>query len=376
MNKTKKFIAYSLILFLWIFLLEAISFTTLYVIQNKYNSLYFDYSKINIKPDLSNQNYSEKLGWISPQKNLDEFGARIDDGSYKSSCIDMFGDSFTFSLDVSDNEAWPKKLGVLLNCRVYNYGVSAYGSDQATMRHGFMKPSSKVAVLNHLSENIIRNVNQSRNFIYPSGELRLKPRYDLDNSNQLNYIPIPNIELENLNSIEYLNKNLLNDYFIPEGLSGIRMIENFSLPYSFELLRMVSNHWHVKSKIGQYPRHMPFYDFNHPSNGLKITVEIFKKFINQANYNNQYPIITIIPTCLDLEYINKKKRLPYQPLIDELLKNDIIFFDFSRTFLNTDNFYDFFVNCNGHPNASGYELMAKSFKDFINNDIYLLNNKN
>ena len=61
MNKTKKFIAYSLILFLWIFLLEAISFTTLYVIQNKYNSLYFDYSKINIKPDLSNQNYSENL---------------------------------------------------------------------------------------------------------------------------------------------------------------------------------------------------------------------------------------------------------------------------------------------------------------------------
>ena len=114
MNKTKKFIAYSLILFLWIILLEAISFTTLYVIQNKYNSLYFDYSKINIKPDLSNPNYSKKLGWISPKENLDKFGARIDDDNYKSSCIDMFGDSFTFSLDVGNNEAWPKKLGVLL----------------------------------------------------------------------------------------------------------------------------------------------------------------------------------------------------------------------------------------------------------------------
>ena len=63
-------------------------------------------------------------------------------------------------------------------------------------------------------------------------------------------------------------------------------------------------------------------------------------------------------------------------MIDELLKNDITFFDFSSSFLNTDNFYDLFGSCNGHPNAAGYELMAKSFKDFIDNDIYLLNDKN
>ncbi len=376
MNKTKKFIAYFLILFLWIFLLEIFSFSIIYVVQNKYNSLYFDYSRISSKPDSSNPNYSKNLGWISPKKNLDEFGARIDDYNYKSSCIDMFGDSFTFSLDVSNNEAWPKKLSTLLNCRVYNYGVSAYGSDQATMRHGFMEPSSNIAVLNHLSENIIRNVNQLRNLIYPSEQLRLKPSYILENSDVLTYLPMPQIELENLNSIEYLSKKLINEYFIPEGHAGIKMIKNFTFPYSLGLLKIISNHWHVKSKIRQYPRHMPFYALNHPSNGLKITVAIFKKFINQAKNNDQYPIITIIPTCLDLEYANKKKKLPYQSLIDELLKNDIIFYDFSSSFLNTDNFYDFFGSCNGHPNAAGYELMAKSFKDFIDNDIYLLNDKN
>ena len=79
-------------------------------------------------------NYSNELGWITPIAERDKIGARLNNDVYETTCIDMFGDSFTFSLDVSNNEAWPKKLSVLLDCRVYNYGVSAYGSDQILQR--------------------------------------------------------------------------------------------------------------------------------------------------------------------------------------------------------------------------------------------------
>ena len=47
------------------------------------------------------------------------------------------------------------------------------------MRYDSMAPQGDVVFLNHLSENIIRNVNQFRNLIYPGHEFALKPRFVL-----------------------------------------------------------------------------------------------------------------------------------------------------------------------------------------------------
>ena len=368
MNIKKKTFSYFLIFFFWIFLLEITSFGIISLVQIKFNTLYFDHAKIKFKPNNFNLNYSKYLGWLSPYENRDMHGARIDNNIYANNCIDMFGDSFTYSLNVDNENAWPKKLSEYLKCRVFNFGVSAYGSDQATMRHQIVKSNSNVAVLNHLSENIIRNVNQLRNFIYPNEQLKFKPRFIFNKYDELVYLPISDIDLENLLSKQYIYEKFPFDFFIPGGSSGINMLEDFSFPYTIELIKIISNHWHVKSKIKNEPRHMQFYNRAHPSNALKITISIFKRFINQAKMKNQKGIVTIIPTCLDLEYFKKNNTLPYQSLIDELLKNDIVFFDFSNSFLSTKNFYDYFGKCNEHPNILGYELMAKSFSEFIINN--------
>ena len=76
-------------------------------------------------------------------------------------CVSLFGDSFTFAAEVSDSEAWGNVLAGLLGCRVANYGVGGYGSDQAFLAMK-SRPADGAGVvfLNHLSENILRNVNQ------------------------------------------------------------------------------------------------------------------------------------------------------------------------------------------------------------------------
>ena len=108
------------------------------------------------------------LGWVKPVR---------DDLFPGEPCASVFGDSFTFSQEVSDAEAWPALLSGLLGCRVENYGVGGYGSDQAFLRFRQTPARGRVVMLNHLSENVLRNVNQFRNLIAPSHEWQLKPRF-------------------------------------------------------------------------------------------------------------------------------------------------------------------------------------------------------
>ena len=60
------------------------------------------------------------------------------------------------------------QLSKLINCKVNNFGVAGYGSDQATMLHEAIDITARISVPNHLSENVLRNVNQFRTLIYPS----------------------------------------------------------------------------------------------------------------------------------------------------------------------------------------------------------------
>ena len=74
-----------------------------------------------------------EFGWDSP--NQDKYGARIDRSNFKNSqpCIDVYGDSFTYG-HPNEVYAWPSQLSSLVKCRVRNFGVGGYGSDQAFIK--------------------------------------------------------------------------------------------------------------------------------------------------------------------------------------------------------------------------------------------------
>ena len=371
MNLAKNTIGYLVIFFIIFLLIELASYSVIYVFQNKYPNLYFDPSLISETSLKKSPNYSNSLGWITDYEERDVLGGRIDSNVYQNSCIDMFGDSFTYSSEVNAEDAWPKKLGELLKCKVHNYGVSGYGSDQATMRHQETKPSSKIVVLNHLSENIMRNVNQLRNLLYPDKDkgtpLKLKPRYFITKDGKLKKIPIPNLSIEDTFSSAKLNEQLTNEYFLPGGESGIREMNSFSFPYTYEMIHLISRHYRVKTRLQGIPmQHHYFYNNDHPSGALTLTHNIFLKFIDNAHKLGQKPIVTIIPTCRELKFIESNRIPSYQSLLDKMTQSNITHFDFTKSFLSHENYRTLFdKDCTSHPNVQGYLLMARAFKDYI-----------
>tara|TARA_B100000242_G_scaffold286316_1_gene251739 strand:- start:33 stop:1154 length:1122 start_codon:yes stop_codon:yes gene_type:complete len=359
----KNLIGYLFIIAIFFFMLEILSFASLYYLQDRLHTIIFDPNKITKFNTKKLNNYSEPLGWITAKEERDNIGARVSPNIYNSTCIEMFGDSFTFSADVSSEFAWPAQLSKLLNCKVNNFGVEGYGSDQATMLHELTKKTAKISVLNHLSENIIRNVNQFRTLIYPTNSIVLKPRYIISDQNTLDLIPKPDLNKFDLVNSKNLKHKLQNEYFIPGGLSGIK--EKLLFPYTLSFLDTIFNHYHLNSKLRSFPKHKKFYDKNHDSNALNVTYKIMEKFVYNSKSKGQLPIITIIPTCRDLEYFQKFGEKPYQPLLTELIDNDILHYDFMDKFSKQENFYNYFGTCSSHPNKDGYLFMAENFKDFL-----------
>lgn len=100
--------------------------------------------------------------------------------------IALFGDSFTAGDDARDEGAWSHLLEVNLNqagirTQALNFGVSAYGMDQAFLRwrHDGSVYSPDIVVFGLQAENLDRNVNVFRQLIHPMGPPFSKPRFVL-----------------------------------------------------------------------------------------------------------------------------------------------------------------------------------------------------
>ena len=99
--------------------------------------------------------------------------------------IASFGDSFTHGDEVKNEETWQEVLSTLgNNLEVINFGVPAYGLDQAYLRyehHGKMF-NPDIVLIGFMSENINRNVNIFPPFYVPDAAVPLsKPRFHILN---------------------------------------------------------------------------------------------------------------------------------------------------------------------------------------------------
>ena len=91
----------------------------------------------------SGMEYDSRLGWIPRPgrygsdwtSNVDSLGLRDNGRSMAATGrpILAVGDSFTFGNEVEDNETWPAYLEEILNKRVINAGVGAYGGPFRTL---------------------------------------------------------------------------------------------------------------------------------------------------------------------------------------------------------------------------------------------------
>ena len=316
------------------------------------------------------------LGWPSSKdfgkdgSPYDSSGSRIvtafPDPSRNQACISLYGDSFTWSAEVDDKHAWNNILSTQVGCRVANYGVGGYGSDQAYLRFKQnRRDHSKIVFLNHHSENILRNVNQFRDLLYPGEGLGFKPRFVIEGEGSFKLVPLPTFTEAQYKEV-VLNPGLYlkNEYFLPNGPSGITQA---TFPYTLAVLKAF-NQFHVKAKILGKSWYQDFYNSDHPSMGLEVTTNILTSFYQEALARGQTPVLTIIPGGKDLLYFSEHADWPYQNLIDELSRQQIPILNVGIGLMKHMTGQDpcsLFGDCRAHYNEKGYELLATVVYEFL-----------
>jgi hypothetical protein len=148
--------------------------------------------------------WDAELGWPSPAQAAapprDPTGAKQnpDFPEPRQACASAYGDSFVWGDDIALADGWIEQLSRKLGCRVSNYGVSGYGTDQALLRFRRMSDDAAPSViLGIFPENVLRNVNQYRAFFgYPQLPQWLKGRFILDRTGALQWTARPQINLD------------------------------------------------------------------------------------------------------------------------------------------------------------------------------------
>ena len=143
------------------------------------------------------------LGWSQGYDT--PFGERPGSERYPRHLIASFGDSFTHCDQVQDNQTWQVELEKLVGANVFNFGVGAFGPDQALLRFRRDYPlvRTPVVTLGLITENINRVIGRYRPFYSPKTRIPLpKPRFNYNkNSQELVLVPSPITHVSQLSKL-------------------------------------------------------------------------------------------------------------------------------------------------------------------------------
>lgn len=355
-----------------LFLLELGAYLGLLYLQGK-SCIYFP-------PRISPDEYAgymhkrdEILGWPSPTPGKP--CSPLSDPAFPDidkfpSCVSLYGDSYAVGLLFTEpSNAWSSVLSNLLHCRVANFGIGGYGTDQAYLRFlGNTSDTSKVVILGFTTENALRNVNQYKCFLYygPKGMgFGLKPRFIIGPDGSLQLIPLPKFSYDDfMRMTRFPRRYLTHEYFLPGGTSGFTWR---TFPYTIALVKTLAKNFHIRAELQGSPWYREFYDPMHPSGSLQVSFGILNNFYLEAKKRDKTPVVVIIPTGLDLEYYRKQKKWVYGNLLKMLKEARIPFIDAGPKIIAQLNGKDprtlFFPD--NHLNPEGEKALGTAVYEYL-----------
>lgn len=283
-------------------------------------------------------------------------------------CLSIYGDSFAWSDEADAEHAWGNVLAQRAHCRVNNFGVGGYGTDQAYLRYVQHKDDkAPVVLLTHLSENVLRNVNRFRNLLSPVTRYGLKPRFIVDASGELALVPLftPTSEADFLDMVRSPGRRLPHEYFAPGGPSGVSAL---SFPYTLSLARTLGS-YKVRASFAGVPPHAAFYEPGHPADGLRVSAGIARAFQREALSRGAAPYVIFIPLPSDFDHRKKTGRWPYTTLVDELARTGVPHLDAGERLLAGlagKSPCTLYSRCSGgHFTDDGYRIFGELVNDYL-----------
>ncbi len=315
------------------------------------------------------ENWDDELGWPSPRDAVapprDRTGAKYNPDFSQSEhpCASAYGDSFVWGNDIPLADGWIEQLSRKLGCRVANYGVPGYGTDQAYVR--FTRNTQDEAPLTLLGifpENIMRNVNQYRGLMgFSLSPVGLKGRFVLDGEGRLEWIHRPRIDEKGfLGFLRDPARLLPHEYLLPDTRDGPVTLR---FPYTLTLAR-VALMPRLRVRITGRPSWADFYRADHPSGALALTAAIVEAFVRESEHHTKRALVVMLPGASSFRARAESGQPEYAPLIAALAARQIDAFDPGPALLGAlgqksyCELYAAPADCGGHFGIEGSRILA------------------
>lgn len=267
--------------------------------------------------------------------------------------ISVYGDSFTHGDEVQFKDTWADQLQHLrTNLEVLNFGVPAYGTDQAFLRfrRDGRKFNAQFHILGIWNECLVRNLNVVRFYLNPHGNLgNSKPRFVLASGN-LAVVNSPVLSRQAfLDTVLQRNVSPVveHDYWYRDDE------QHFPFYYHLQTVRAalsVYNAYHRREIRNRLY-------FDKEGEALKVTVAIAETFKNEVEALGSRAYVSIIPMR---DFLDAHGSGTF-PLVEMLKARSIPVLDFGPAFASKakEVGVEALYLPGGHLTALGNRLMAE-----------------
>jgi hypothetical protein len=282
-------------------------------------------------------------------------------------CASAYGDSFVWGEDVAPADGWVEQLSRIIGCRIANYGVSGYGTDQAYWRFRKTADEAPVTMLGIFPENLLRNVNQYRALMGWSPQpSSVKGRFILDRAGELAWIPRPHLDSEAVITLHRRPGEVLpHEYLLPDSRDGPITPGLF---HTWTLARLALRPGLQQVLMGQ-PLWAEYYRQTHPSGALPLTVALGEAFAHEAQRRNKRAVVVILPSASTFRARARFGAFEYAPLVAALAARDIDVIDGGTLLLAALAGRDYCMLyaqpriCRGHFGREGGAVVAAAMRD-------------
>jgi hypothetical protein len=307
------------------------------------------------------------LGWTINHV-ADAIGARPspafpDPGN---ACVSVYGDSFAWSSGAStDATAWPEVLARRLDCRVSNYGVWAYGVDQAYLRFLYnVDGEAPMIVLVIYPHDVLRNLTRNFGFLSPNqGCCGSSPPSASTLPANSNSSPLPVFsEAEVQDYLHDPARYHPDDSFVWDGPEGGVELH---FPYTWVVVKLLWNHrlWRgVRRSVAGYPEPADFLQPGHPCGGFELTREIVRQFARVASARGKRVVVLMLPEEEAILYHRKTGTWTYGDLTNAIAAAGIPVLNLGEAFehhLGPSDPHALFESTQ-HYNDEGYRVLAEA----------------
>jgi hypothetical protein len=291
----------------------------------------------------------------------------------RQACGSAYGDSYVGGADVATDDGWVEQLSHLLGCRVTNYAVGGYGTDQAYLRFRQVQDTPPIALLGINPNNVMDNVNQYDGLLGSALEpIAVKGRFVLDSSDHLTWLSPPRLDKDVFIAMNRdPAKTFPHSYFLPDTPDGPITLR---LPYTLTLVRVALMTRLHNILVGK-AEWSSMYAADHPSGALRLMAAIGQAFGELARARGERPLIIMLPLAHSFREQANYGHFEYAPLVTALRAKGIDVFDPGAAMIENlagRSACEYFghahpatalltspVPCGGHYSTAGNTTMAR-----------------